>query len=88
MDPLSDLSICDVTQNLAGPYCAQILGDLGAKVIKVEPPGGDPARAWGPPFWGMDGTLFLSANRNKRSIVLDLKTEEGRRVLHELAARS
>ena len=88
MDPLSDLSICDVAQNLAGPYCAQILGDLGAKVIRVEPPGGDPARVWGLPFWGMDGTLFLSANRNKRSIVLDLKTEEGRRVLQDLAARS
>lgn len=88
MDPLSDLSICDVTQNLAGPFCAQILGDLGAKVIKVEPPGGDPARAWGPPFWGTDGTLFLAANRNKRSIVLDLKTDEGRRILRDLAARS
>ncbi len=88
MGPLSDISVCDLTQNLAGPYCSQILGDLGAGVIKVEPPGGDPARAWGPPFWGSDGTLFLSANRNKRSIVLDLKTEEGRGVLHELAARS
>ncbi len=88
MGPLSDVCVCDLTQNLAGPFCAQILGDLGAMVIKVEPPGGDPARAWGPPFWGTDGMLFLSANRNKRSIVLDLKTDGGRRILRDLAARS
>ncbi len=88
MGPLSDISVCDVTQNLAGPYCSQILGDLGAGVIKIEPPAGDPARTWGPPFWGGDGTLFLAANRNKRSLVLDLKREAGRRILLELAARS
>ncbi len=88
MGPLTDLFVCDLTQNLAGPFCAQILGDLGANVIKVEPPGGDPARAWGPPFWGSDGTLFLSANRNKRSIVLDLKTGEGQAVLRDLVKRS
>lgn len=86
--PLSDIRVCDLTQNLAGPFCSQILGDLGAEIIKVEPPGGDPARAWGPPFWGRDSTLFLSANRNKRSIVLDLKTGEGRDVLHRIAAGS
>jgi crotonobetainyl-CoA:carnitine CoA-transferase CaiB-like acyl-CoA transferase len=88
MQPLSGISVCDVTQNLAGPFCAQILGDLGARVIKVEPPGGDPARPWGPPFWGSDSTLFLSANRNKRSIVLDLKTEEAREILRNIAAKS
>ncbi|MDE3002095.1 MAG: CoA transferase [Gemmatimonadota bacterium] len=83
--PLADIRVCDVTQNLAGPFCAQILADLGATVIKVEPPGGDLGRLWGPPFWGDDSTLFLSANRGKRSIVLDLKQPEGIRVLRRLA---
>jgi crotonobetainyl-CoA:carnitine CoA-transferase CaiB-like acyl-CoA transferase len=85
---LHDIRVCDLTQNLAGPLCAQILGDLGADVIKVEAPGGDPGRAWGPPFWGADSTLFLSANRNKRSIILDLKTPEGRGILHRIAGES
>ena len=83
--PLADIRVCDVTQNLAGPFCAQILADLGATVIKVEPPGGDLGRLWGPPFWGDDSTLFLSANRGKRSIVLDLKQAEGISVLRRLA---
>ena len=85
---LHDVRVCDLTQNLAGPLCAQILGDLGADVIKVEAPGGDPGRAWGPPFWGNDSTLFLSANRNKRSIILDLKSPEGRGILHRIAGES
>lgn len=84
--PLEGIRVCDVTQNLAGPFCAQILADLGATVIKVEPPGGDLGRAWGPPFWGDDSTLFLSANRGKRSIVLDLKSVAGMDVLRRLAA--
>ena len=83
--PLADIRVCDVTQNLAGPFCAQILADLGATVIKVEPPGGDLGRLWGPPFWGDASTLFLSANRGKRSIVLDLKQPEGISVLRRLA---
>ena len=83
--PLAGIRVCDVTQNLAGPFCAQILADLGADVIKVEPPGGDLGRAWGPPFWGGDSTLFLSANRGKRSIVLDLKQDDGMEVLRRLA---
>ena len=85
---LQGVRVCDLTQNLAGPLCAQILGDLGADIIKVEPPGGDPARAWGPPFWGSDSTLFLSGNRNKRSIILDLKSPEGRGILHRIAKDS
>ena len=84
---LHDVRVCDLTQNLAGPLCTQILGDLGADVIKVEAPGGDPGRAWGPPFWGSDSTLFLSANRNKRSIILDLKSPEGRGILHRVVLR-
>ena len=83
--PLDGIRVCDVTQNLAGPFCGQILADLGATVIKVEPPGGDLGRRWGPPFWGSDSTLYLSANRGKRSIVLDLKQPEGMDVLRRLA---
>ena len=83
--PLADIRVCDLTQNLAGPYCSQILADLGATVIKIEPPGGDMARAWGPPFWGTRSALYLSANRGKRSIVLDLKSEAGLEVLRRIA---
>ncbi|MGE0157922.1 MAG: CaiB/BaiF CoA transferase family protein [Gemmatimonadales bacterium] len=86
--PLADVHVCDLTQNLAGPYCSQILADLGATVIKIEPPGGDMAREWGPPFWGTRSALYLSANRGKRSIVLDLKSEEGLEVLQRIARRS
>lgn len=86
--PLAGVRVCDVTQNLAGPFCAQILADLGADVVKVEPPGGDLGRAWGPPFWGGDSALFLSANRGKRSIVVDLKEEDGMAVLRALAESS
>lgn len=83
--PLAGIRVCDVTQNLAGPFCGQILADLGATVIKVEPPGGDLGRRWGPPFWGTDSTLYLSANRGKRSIVLDLKRPEGMELLRRIA---
>ena len=76
--PLSAVRVVDFSQNLAGPYATQILGDLGADVVKVEPPGGDPARWWGPPFVAGNSHLFQAANRNKRSVVLDLKTSEGR----------
>lgn len=84
--PLHGLKILDFSKVLAGPLCAQYLGDMGAAVIKVEPAtGGDDTRHW-PPFRGNDGTVFLSANRNKRSIALDMKTAEGRAVCHRLAA--
>ena len=86
--PLSDIAATDFSQNLAGPYAAQILADLGADVVKVEPPGGDPARRWGPPFiWGQS-TLFQAVNRNKRGVVLDLKSREGRERAAALARRS
>lgn len=86
--PLAGTRVCDLTQNLAGPFCSQILSDLGADVIKVEPPGGDSARPWGPPFWGDDSTLFLSVSRGKRSIVLDLKSGEAIDVLYRIVAES
>jgi len=86
--PLAGVRATDFSQNLAGPFAAQILGDLGADVVKVEPPGGDPARRWGPPFIGGQSHLFQVANRNKRSVVLDLKTEGGAARALELAARS
>ncbi len=83
--PLAGVRVTDFSQNLAGPCAAQILADLGADVVKVEPPGGDPARRWGPPFvWGQS-TLFNAVNRNKRSVVLDLKTEADRARALELA---
>jgi crotonobetainyl-CoA:carnitine CoA-transferase CaiB-like acyl-CoA transferase len=86
--PLAGTRIVDLSQNLAGPFATQILADLGADVIKVEPPGGDAARAWGPPFQGGESPLFLCANRNKRSIILDLRHDLGREALRRLAARA
>lgn len=85
---LSGVKILDLTRYLSGPYCTTILADLGATVIKVEPPGGDPARVFRPRMDGEDGTIrsgyFASVNRGKRSIVLDLKTPEDRTVLEAL----
>jgi len=81
---LRDVRVLDLSQNLAGPYATQILADLGADVIKVEPPAGDAARAWGPPFIGSDSPLFLCANRGKRSIALDLRDDDDRGTLRRL----
>ncbi len=84
--PLSGVRVADFTRVLTGPYCTQTLGDLGAIVLKIEPPAGDDTRQWGPPF-GADGqaTYFQSCNRNKRSVALDLKNpsdlETARRVI-------
>ena len=76
--PLEGLRVLDLTRVLAGPLCTMILGDLGADVLKIErPDGGDDTRGWGPPFAGDDAAYFLSLNRNKRSITVDLKTAEG-----------
>jgi crotonobetainyl-CoA:carnitine CoA-transferase CaiB-like acyl-CoA transferase len=83
------LHVLDLTRNVAGPYATMILGDLGADVVKVENPnGGDDTRAWGPPFWEGWSPVFLSLNRNKRSIVLDLKAARSRAVMEQLAQRS
>jgi crotonobetainyl-CoA:carnitine CoA-transferase CaiB-like acyl-CoA transferase len=71
--PLAGLRVLDVTTSYAGPTCTQLLGVLGADVIKVEPPTGDEARSWGPPFAGDLGTLFVAVNSGKRSVALDLR---------------
>lgn len=87
--PLAGLLVADLTQNVAGPYCTQILGDLGAEIVKVERLGrGDDARAWGPPFWGQESATFMSVNRNKRSLAVDLKADEGRAVVERLLGRA
>ncbi len=89
MGALTGIKVLDLTRVLAGPYSTMILGDLGAEVIKVEAPGGsDDTRYWGPPFKGTESAYYLCANRNKRAITLNLKTEEGRAVLKKLIERS
>lgn len=84
---LSGLRVLDLTQFLSGPFCTQILGDLGAEVIKVEAPEGDLTRQLPPHFVGGDSVYYLSINRNKKSVVIDLKTEQGRALLLDLAAQ-
>jgi len=89
MHVLDNILVVDLTQALAGPYCTMLLGDMGAGVIKVEQPGtGDQSRGWGPPFVEGESTYFLSVNRNKKSLTLNLKSDEGRQILHRLIARA
>jgi crotonobetainyl-CoA:carnitine CoA-transferase CaiB-like acyl-CoA transferase len=85
---LKGIRVLDLTRVLAGPYCAMLLGDMGAEVIKVEEPGkGDDTRGW-PPFVGGESTYFMSVNRNKKSVTLNLKAPEGRELLKQLAKKS
>ncbi|MGH9201099.1 MAG: CaiB/BaiF CoA transferase family protein [Vicinamibacterales bacterium] len=87
--PLSGCTILDLTRVLSGPYCTMVLGDLGARVIKVEHPGrGDDTRHWGPPFVGTESAYFLSINRNKESVTIDFKDAAGREILERLAGRA
>jgi crotonobetainyl-CoA:carnitine CoA-transferase CaiB-like acyl-CoA transferase len=92
--PLAGLTVVDLSTVLAGPYCTMLLGDLGADVIKVEPPDGDATRGWGPPWVGDEqaGTrtaaYYLAVNRNKRSLRLDIRAEDGKRVLRRLIERA
>ena len=96
MQALEGIRVLDLTRAMAGPFCTMMLGDLGADVIKVERPGrGDESRGWGPPFVGKpygpypgESAYFLSANRNKRSITVNLKSEAGVRIIRELTAKS
>ncbi len=86
---LDGLTVLDLTRVLSGPYCTMMLADMGARVIKVEQPGkGDDTRGWGPPFQNGESAYFLSINRNKESVTLNLKHPEGRRVLDALIERS
>lgn len=86
---LSDLVVVDLTRALSGPHAAMMLGDLGARVIKVETPvGGDDSRGWGPPFVEGESTYFLSANRNKESVTADLKSAEGKEFLTKLVRKA
>lgn len=87
--PLSGIRVLDLSRVLAGPWCSMTLADLGADVIKVESPQGDDTRTWGPPFLegahGKMSAYFACCNRNKRSMTVDLHTDEGKKIVHELA---
>ena len=86
---LDGVRVLELSRHLAGPYCAMMLGDLGAEVIKVERPGaGDETRHWGPPFVGGESAYFLCCNRNKKSITLNLKEKRGAAIVQELARNS
>ena len=89
MRPLEAIRVLDLTRVLSGPYCTMLLGDLGAEVIKVERPGdGDDTRAFAPPFQGDQAAYFLSINRNKKSLTLDMKSERGKEILWQLVDSS
>src|SRR6476469_4262992 len=87
--PLTGVRVLAASRVLAGPLCGQILGDIGAEVLKLERPGGgDDTRGWGPPFVGDLSAYYLSCNRNKRGIALDLATPDGLALFHDLVRRS
>ncbi len=86
--PLEGIKVVDASRILAGPWAGQQLADLGAEVIKIEPPGGDETRRWGPPWHGDWSTYFLSANRGKQFIEIDLKSEDGRTEFYELLSEA
>jgi crotonobetainyl-CoA:carnitine CoA-transferase CaiB-like acyl-CoA transferase len=89
MRPLAGVSVLDLTQNVAGPFCTLILGDLGADVIKVERPGrGDEVRAWAPPRWNGESVMYLTLNRSKRSLALDIKAPQARPILEALTRKA
>jgi len=86
-EPLTGIRVVDFSRALAGPFCAQMLGDMGADVVKIEArQGGDDSRGWGPPFMGQESTYFFAMNRNKRSMTLDLK--KGKDIAERLLARA
>ena len=87
--PLSKIRVLDFTRILSGPYCTMKLGDMGAEIIKIEARGsGDDTRSWAPPYVGAESVYFLSVNRNKKSITLDLKSKEGKEIVKKLLRKS
>ncbi len=88
-DALENITVLDLTRVLAGPLCTQMLGDMGANIIKIEHPSrGDDTRHWGPPFADTEAAYFLGVNRNKKSLALDFKTPEGLKILKDLIKKS
>jgi crotonobetainyl-CoA:carnitine CoA-transferase CaiB-like acyl-CoA transferase len=88
-DALKNIKVLDLSTSIAGPYGCQLLADFGAEVIKIEKPiGGDDSRAWGPPFLNNESLWYLSVNRNKSSVVIDMTQPEGRRLLEKLVAQA
>lgn len=85
---LGGLFVLDLSRVLAGPYCTMLLADMGARVVKVEAPSGDDTRRWGPPYVGEESGYFLSVNRGKESLVVDLKDPRGSELIRRLAARA
>lgn len=89
MQALDGIKVLDLSRTLAGPYCSMLIGDMGADIIKVEQPKtGDESRQFTPPSWNEESCYYLSSNRNKRSITIDLKTDEGREIIYKLAKES
>ncbi len=87
--PLEGIRVIDLSRIVVGPYCTMVLGDMGADVIKVETPGtGDETRMWGPPFAGGESAYYISLNKNKRSLTLNIKKEKGKEILRKLIAQS
>lgn len=89
LGPLHGIKILDLTRVLAGPFATQILGDMGADIVKVEAPhGGDETRHWGPPFCGGESAYFLGLNRNKRSVAVNLKSPAGAELVRTMALKA
>lgn len=88
LDLITGVKVLDLSSSIAGPYAGQLLADLGATVVKIERPGGDDARAWGPPFLRGESLWFMSVNRGKQSVTLDYSVPEGRTVLLDLVKQS
>ena len=86
--PLEDVTVLDLSHALAGPYCSTMLGDYGARVIKIEPPSGDIARAWGVPITEHDTSYFMSLHRNKKGIAIDMKNAQGRELFFEMVRKA
>jgi crotonobetainyl-CoA:carnitine CoA-transferase CaiB-like acyl-CoA transferase len=88
MLPLDDVVVLDLSHALAGPFASTMLGDFGARIIKIEPPTGDIARAWGPPFYGSEASYVVALHRNKQSVVIDFKHAEGKALFWKLVERA